>query len=103
MGAKYTLHPAKFNEELLNTDGMVAEMRSRAEAGKAFAESIAPVDTGEYVASLAVDAGKHGGIHHDRAYAVLSAGSDHAAEVEWGNGKGWHGAHVLTRSMDAMR
>jgi hypothetical protein len=103
MGAKYTLHPAAFQEEVLNAEWMVAEMRARAEAGKAFAESIAPVDTGEYVASLAVDAGKHGGIRHDRAYAVLSASSDHAAEVEWGNGKGWHGAHVMTRSIDAMR
>jgi hypothetical protein len=100
----YRLDPAGFREHLLNAPWMVAEMRRRAEEGKAFAESIAPdaPPIGEgYIASFEVESGTQGGVHHDRAYATLSNTSDHAVYVEFGTERN-EAHHVLTRALDVM-
>src|SRR5437899_4645250 len=95
-----------FREHLLNADFMVAEMDARAVKGYEFARSIAPdaPEIGEgYVASFVIFSGKHGGPKRNRAYAELWNVSDHAVYVEYGNGAGYQGDHVLTRAMDAMQ
>lgn len=97
----YKLNHTAFREELLNAPWMVEEMRKRAERGKAYAEQIAPVDTGQYAASFEVESGTHGGIHGDRAWALLSNSDPAAPYVEFGNGHD-HGEHVLLRTMDVM-
>lgn len=99
--ARYRLAPAGFREHLLNARWMVDLMKAKAETGKAFAESIAPADTGEYASSFTVDSGTHGGIHGDRAYATLTNTDPAAVYVEFGNGHD-HGEHVLTRALDVM-
>jgi hypothetical protein len=104
--ARYHLDRAAFREHLLNAPWMVAEMRSRAERGKAFAESIAPFDEtatdgGHYKDSFSVDSGTHGGLHGDRAYATLKNTDAAAPYVEFGNGHD-NGQHVLTRALDVM-
>ena len=110
MGANYRLDYAAFNEHLLNAPFMVEEMRKRAERGKELAEAIAPVgpppprDThaGRYKESFSVEAGEHGGVHNDRAYAVLRNDSPESVIVEFGT-ENQDGRHVLGRAMDAMR
>lgn len=102
--AKYTLDPAGFQEHLLNAPWMVELMRSRAEAGKAYAISVAPdaPPYGEgYIAAFHVEAGTHGGIHHDRAYATLSNDDDAAVYVEFGS-EHIRAHHVLLAAMDVM-
>lgn len=104
--AKYTLNYEAFREELLNAPWMVEEMRSRAERGKAFAESIAPRDTGEFASSFEVDSGTHGGIHSDRAWATLSSNDPAALSKEFGHeagGRHVEGSYTLTKTMDVMR
>jgi len=104
MAAKYNLDHAAFRENLLNAPWMVQLMRRRALAGKAYAESVAPdaPPYGEgYIASFEVEAGRDGGIHHDRAHARLRNTSDHAREVEWGTER-QAASHVLISAMDVM-
>jgi hypothetical protein len=81
--------------ELMRGPEMQELMRARAEAGAEFARSIAPEHTGEYKASIHVEATGHGGPRGDRAEARIVAGSDHAADVEWRDGY-----HVLARTAD---
>ena len=100
----YRLDPAGFREHLLNADWMVEAMRQRAERGKDFAESIAPdaPPYGEgYIASFHVEAGSHGGIHGDRAYATLSNDDDAAVFIEFGTPTNAP-HHVLTQALDVM-
>jgi hypothetical protein len=102
--ARYRLDRAGFQELLLNAPWMVEEMHRRAEAAKAFAESVAPdaPPYGEgYVASFEVESGTHGGIHHDRAYATLRNTDDAARFVEFGTERNT-AHHVLARSLDVM-
>lgn len=103
--ARYRLDRAGFEEHLLNAPWMEAEMRRRAEAAAEFARSIAPVDSGEYVASIEVASGTHGtpgSAKQARAWAEVRATSADAVYVEWGNGHD-EGAHVMTRTLDALR
>jgi hypothetical protein len=102
--ANYRLNPAAFRHHLLNAEFMVEHMRVLAERGKVYAKSVAPdaPPYGEgYIASFHVDAGRDGGIHHDRAYAVLSNDDDAAVYVEFGT-ENQHGRHVLLSAMDVM-
>lgn len=80
---------------LMNSPEMQEAMRSAAEKGRAFAESVSPERTGEYRASFSVSARAHGGAHEDRAEATLVNNSPHAARVEWQDGY-----HVLARTAD---
>lgn len=100
----YRLDRAAFRQHLLNAEWMVAEMQQRAERGQAFAESVAPdaPPYGEgYVASFDVEAGRDGGVHHDRAYATLSNSDDAAVYLEFGTER-TEAHHILTRSLDVM-
>jgi hypothetical protein len=102
--ASYHLNRPAFRRLVLNAPWMVEEMHSRAEAGKDFAESIAPdapVIGEGYIASFEVESGTNGGIHHDRAYAILRNTSDHARYVEHGTEHN-DAHHVLTRATDVM-
>lgn len=104
MANNYHLNRLAFRRLVLNAPWMVEEMRSRAERGKEFAESIAPdaPPIGEgYIASFEVESGTNGGIHHDRAYAILRNTSDHARYVEHGTER-TDAHHVLAKSLDVM-
>lgn len=102
----YRLDYAAFNEHLLNADWMVAEMARRAEQARALAEELAPVyaqgpHPGRYKAAFRVSSGKHGGAHHDRAYAELSNDAPEALSVEFGTEHN-DARHVLVQSLDAV-
>lgn len=102
----YRLDPAAFREHVLNAPWMVEAMRSHAEAGKEFAESVAPVDEdgphpGRYRDAFEVESGTHGGIHGDRAYATLRNTAPEAVYVEFGTER-QDAEHVLTRALDVM-
>lgn len=76
---------------------MLAVLVEAAEAGKAFAQRIAPVRTGEYEKSFRIEGELRGGPRHDRAEARLVNDSPHAADVEWRN----HGGErILGRTAD---
>lgn len=75
--------------EMLRSDFMVAEMERRAEKVRAVAVATAPVDAssdhpGRYKESFAVSSAKHGGIHKDRAQAIVSNDAPEALYVEYG-------------------
>ena len=106
MGAKYTLDPVAFRENLLNAEWMVALMHSRAEEGAAFARSIAPVDEesdhpGRYKAGIGVESGRDGGVHHDRAYGRVTASAPESRFVEFGTEHN-DAHHVLIATLDVL-
>jgi len=126
--ADYKLNRAGFREHLLNAPFMLDEMRRRAERGKEFAETTAPVSTEpddeqltRYKDSFSVDVHPNGGIHHDRAEAVLSSSDPAALSIEFGhiarfNAQGQFakanepavrethvdGSYTLTKAMDVI-
>lgn len=106
MTADYHLDYAAFGLHVLNAEWMVAEMRKRAEAGKAFAEGIAPFDPDDrdghhYRDAFEVDAHAHGGVHKDRAVGILR-NTDHSVRaVEYGNRNTPEHA-VLRKALDVM-
>ncbi len=84
---------------------MVEAMRRKAEQMKAYAEVIAPVDTGRYKASFHVTAGVRG----TTAYGRLSnnardprTGYPYCVALEFGNSR-IHAQRILQRSIDALR
>jgi hypothetical protein len=83
--------------KFMNSPGIQAVMVSVAEKGKAYAEQISPVASGEYHRSFRVEPVDHAGPRGDRAGAKLLNDSDHATEVEW---KLRH--RVLGRTVDHM-
>lgn len=101
--ATYTPNHAGIRR-MLGTPAMVAAMRHRVERMKAYAEAIAPVDTGEYKASFRTASGVRNGI----AYGRLSNVAPHAIYVEFphraaGSDRVIAGQHILGRSIDALR
>lgn len=93
--------------EMLNAPWMVAEMVRRAEKGKAFAETIAPVDQtgphpGRYKAAFRVEGKVGGGTRHNRAAGRLINDAPEAVFVEYGTANN-PAHHVLLRSLDEMR
>lgn len=79
-----------FGEHVLNAEWMVAHMRDRAEAMKAFAEAIAPFDVKDrdgrhYKDAFRAEASAHSGVHHDRAAGYLFNDNEAALFVEFGN------------------
>lgn len=75
--------------ELLNAEFMVADMRARAEKVAARAVETAPFDPNDrdgqhYNERFQVEAGKHGGVHKDRAYGRVSNDDKAARWVEYG-------------------
>lgn len=91
--------------EMLNSAEMQADMLRRANAGAAFAESVAPYDAKtdgtHYRDAFEVTSGALGGVHHDRAYATLSNTDGAALWVEIGS-KNNAAHHVLGRALDVM-
>lgn len=82
---------------LMKSPEMQLVLRSAAEKGKAFAMSIAPVETGEYESRFRVETSAHGGTGAggDRAVAYLINDSPHAAYVEWQDSH-----HTLAKAAD---
>jgi len=77
--------------ELLNSDGVEAEMVRRAAAVMAAAEASAPFDPASkggthYRDAFRVEHRKHGGIHNDRAEASVVNDDDAAVYIEYGTG-----------------
>lgn len=69
-----------------------------ANRGLTFARANAPVRTGDYKASLHVEAAPVTVAGQTRMGAKLVADSDHGQWVEWGRGA----SHVLARAVDAI-
>lgn len=94
--------------DMLCAPYMQDAMRRRAEAGLAYAVSIAPVNTGgphpgRYKASFQVHSGVRRGAT-SRAYGELSNTSPEAPYVEYGNGTpAFQGHHILARALDVMK
>lgn len=88
MASWYEHKYAAFGKECLQAEFMRNSMRARATAVAAYAMSISPVDTGDYVSSFEVDdgIGTVGG-KGLRAYGRVTNTSGHAAAVEYGWGK----------------
>ncbi|HEX4018182.1 MAG TPA: HK97 gp10 family phage protein [Frankiaceae bacterium] len=80
-------------------------MREIAEKGMEYARGISPVGDprtdphpGEYRDSFSVTVRANGGVHNDRAEAMIVNSSPHAVLVE-----ALDGYHVLARMLDAMQ
>lgn len=72
--------------QLMNGPEMQAVVRQVAEEGMASAVAAAPARTGAYKSSFHVEVAAGGGIHHDRAEALIVNDSGHAVLVEWHDG-----------------
>ena len=85
MASYYEHFYAAFGKECLQAGFMRSAMRARATAVMATAQSIAPVDTGEYVSSFEVSDGitTYGG-PGARAYGRVTNTAPHALWVEMG-------------------
>lgn len=108
MTARYKHDYAAFGELVLNADFMVAAMRARGEAVLAEAERTAPFDPEttdgtHYRDAFKLDAHTRGGIHGDRAEAVVSNDDAAAPYVEFGNGTAGTAHHTLERAIDVIR
>lgn len=96
-----------FGEHVLRSDFMREAMVTYAEKAKAAAEAIAPFDPEShdgthYKESFRIDSRNIGGVHKDRAEALLINDDEAALYVEFGT-KHNEAHHVLTRSLDAAR
>jgi hypothetical protein len=89
----------------LNSEGMKLVVKHYADRIKDRAEMIAPVGTpwepdehvGRYKASFSVEVHTHGGIHHDRAEAIVKNDAPEAVYVEYGE-HGREPYHTLLRA-----
>lgn len=81
----------------MNGPEIQAVMVAVAEKGKAYAEQISPVQSGEYKGSFHVEPVDHAGRRGDRAGARLFNDDPKSAAVEWHDGK-----RVLGRAVDHM-
>lgn len=93
--------------EMLNAPWMVADMHARAERVKVRAEATAPYDRNDpdgihYRDAFEVESGKHGGVHHDRAYGRVTNTDQAALAVEYGNRNTPRHA-TLRRALEAGR
>ncbi len=78
-------------------------LRDRAELGAQHARSIAPVDTGEYVAGIGVEDGPivGDGRFAPRQTVHLVAKADHSAAVEFGS-RNVPAQHILAQCIDVI-
>jgi HK97 gp10 family phage protein len=94
--------------QLLRSEEMKAEMLRRAEKVAAAARAIAPVDDGEYKASITASVGIQREAT-ERAAGRVEVGVDYAIFVEYGTlqgsatSKGSPAQHVLGRALDAAK
>ena len=101
-----TAHKVQFGAQVLAAPWMQALMLAQAEKGAEYARSIAPRRTGEYAESIEADVYVRTISNLDtpgpgRAVGRVTAGTDHAAIVEHGDGVR-PGHRVLGRSLGAM-
>lgn len=98
-------------EFIPDSAGLAAILRSepvhelvmdRARGGAAFAQRIAPRDTGEYAANIHAEDGGLGGRRRDRVMGLVVAEAPHSAAVEFGNDR-VEPHHVLTRTLDIVQ
>lgn len=87
--------------EMLCAPFMIAEMERRANAGKSYAESIAPEKTGEYKASFEVESGIRQGKTR-RAFGRLKNTDPKAFYLEVGT-EDTPKFRVLGKSLDHMK
>lgn len=87
---RITINPAGIRQ-LLNSQGVRSMLTSKANSVLAAARGSAPVETGEYQASLRIEQGTT-----DRAVVSVVAGAPHAFVVEANTGN-------LRRALDAAR
>lgn len=83
--------------ELMNGPEMQAVMRQVADEAMPRAVALAPVRTGEYKSSFSVLVHEGGGIHHDRAEALIINDSAHAVLVE-----DWDEFHTMRDAAEAL-
>jgi hypothetical protein len=85
----YEHNYSNFGREVLRSDFMRQQMRDRAYAVLLAAQSLAPVETGEYLRSFQLTTGIRatGRRGARRVYARVTNTSDHAMAVEFGWGK----------------
>lgn len=98
---------AAFGEHVLRADFMREAMEGYAEKAKAAAEADAPFDADSrdgthYKDSFRVESRNVGGVHKDRAEALLINDDEAAVFVEFGT-KNNPAHHTLTRALDAAR
>lgn len=91
--------------EMLNSPFMREAMVVRAEAIRTAAEADAATysDSGEFARSFApIESGTHGGVHKDRAYAIVRNTDPAALSIEFGHlsekGEPVEGHYSLTRA-----
>lgn len=87
---------------LANGPEVRAMLREIAEKAKAHAESIAPVDTGEYAGAFRIVETTVEIDGRPRAAARLENFAPHAAAVEWANAQDPTADRVLGRTLDAL-
>lgn len=97
----------RFNQRAFDAMAVGPDVRSACrevvEKGKAYAESISPVDSGEYRDSFEVREETIRFAGKPRATAVLENTAKHSAAVEWGNQATRGQKHrVLGRTLDAL-
>jgi hypothetical protein len=116
--ARVTYRPPRRRfADVANGREIKASLRRVAEGGKAFAESISPVDTGQYKTGTIEPGGFHirettsaqlvgrgptGAVI--TAAVELVAAAPHSVFVERGNGTGkFRGYHVMQRTLEALK
>lgn len=108
--------PKKRFADVANGPEIRASLRRVAEGGKQFAESISPVDTGQYktgniqpggfhivetTSAQLVGRGPTGAII--TAAVDLIAAAPHSVFVERGNGRGFRGYHIMQRTLQMLK
>ena len=97
MAARYKADYAG-TRRLMNSPEMQAVMLAVAEEGMAAAVGLAPERTGEYKSSFSVLVHEGGGVHHDRAEALIINDSPHSVLVE-----DWDEFHTLKDAAAELR
>lgn len=101
MASWYEHDYGAFGQEVLRASWMTSAMRSRAAAIMSTAQSMSPIDTGDYVSSFEISDGlTSSGGEGIRVYARVTNTAGHAAAVEYGFGRVPR-YRVLGRSMYA--
>lgn len=86
--------------KLMTSPQMLAFLLTRAQAGLAYAQAVAPRESGDYAEAFEIGrARRRGGPRKNRAEVELVNTSDHASAVEWTNSGGHR---VLGRTVDVI-
>lgn len=94
--ARFVPNPGPWLTAVLNGSAIASVVAAEAERIAAAARALAPVDTGDYRASITATTQPGDG----RVVGIVEATSDHALVVEYG-GRGTTAHHVLGRAAGA--